>query len=232
MPGPVHRDTVGDVLLGMPPVASFDDESIVSMDMIRAHCKLDDVAGTSDEVIRKYRRAAIEDAEAIIGRSFRGTRRVVENLTISPLPFAGLRSRFRPQVTVFRLREVPTGGRVTILPPDSPPIEVFVEQGSTRVVLPRGHGVSDNFECCQTCGEPATVWRAIYDVGVSCADEIPARVVLGILKWIAWSIENPGDTVQAVAQRQEYASGASAGTNDVAVASGALALWNRFRSPV
>lgn len=70
--------------------------------------------------------------------------------------------------------------------------------------------------------------QLMYKTGALCPSDIPAGIKLGILKYIAWSVKNPGDDLITVKQTSSVQVSGITGTNDVAYASGAIELWKQY----
>jgi len=68
----------------------------------------------------------------------------------------------------------------------------------------------------------------MYRAGFSCAAQVPAGVLLGILQFIAWVVEHPGDEVLSMRNTLSARGGAIIGTNNIALVSGALESWRQF----
>lgn len=68
----------------------------------------------------------------------------------------------------------------------------------------------------------------MYRSGFACADQVPAGVLLGILQYIAWIVEHPGDEVLSVRNTLSTRGDAIVGTNNVALVSGALETWRQY----
>jgi hypothetical protein len=66
---------------------------------------------------------------------------------------------------------------------------------------------------------------AAYKAGFSCPDDVPTLVVLGCLQFITWVIQHPGDEILTVRNRRDARSEGAQGTNNIAIASGALESW-------
>jgi hypothetical protein len=68
----------------------------------------------------------------------------------------------------------------------------------------------------------------MYRSGFSCPEQVPAGVLLGMLQFIAWVVEHPGDEVLSMRNTLSARGGAIIGTNNIALVSGALETWRQF----
>lgn len=218
--------------LNMPPLAAaadpvgFDWSARLSLEEIRVHTKTDDVPGVTDEQLQLYRDAAIEAAERYTGLLLSGQKTVTE-------PIEGP-ARVRPGQDFYRVRlRHPVSDGIVYLyggwnAEDNRAFKVL--PGSMSIKVPIRKDVIDLSNCCNPC----STWNlnsgmmAAYKAGYPSPKEVPAGIVLGILKMIAWTVEHPGDVLATVADKTRVSSGAMQGTNNAAVASGALEIWRTY----
>lgn len=199
----------------------LDPEAILPVALIRAHTKTDDVPSVTDLMLALYRDAAIEAAEQYTGRTWRGDGyRTVDISTTA-------RDR-RSGKTTVRLPEPSYDGIVTVMGGLNP-VVIHGVPGMTRVEIPVYFEAFDASTCCGGCGRAVNLgYTARYRVGFCDAAKIPAGIRMGMLKYIAWAIENPGDQMVTVNDRSATESGVIRGTNNGAWASGAIEQWRQY----
>ena len=214
-----------------PPVAEgresrFDWTARLSMDMIRQHTKTQDVPGVTDEQLALYRDAAVEAAELYTGLLLTGQRTVVEPIQ-GPAKVRPGHNTYR-----FRLRYPVADGMVHIYGSPWPQDNVGfrVPPGSRTIKVPLRKDVIDLSNCCDPCAANHINggMMAAYRAGFACPDDVPAGVVLGMLQFIAWTVEHPGDEYLSVRNAERSGGGAAQGTNNIAMASGALETWRVY----
>ena len=206
--------------------ASFDWSARLSLEAIRVHTKTDDVPGVTDDQLLLYRGAAIEAAERYTGLLLAGQKTVTE-------PIEGP-ARVRPGQEFYRVRlKYPVADGLVYLyggwtAEDNRAFRV--PPGARSIKVPIRKDVIDLSNCCNPC----STWNlnggmmAAYKAGYPSPNEVPAGVVLGMLKMIAWTVQHPGDEFATVADKTRVSSGAMQGTNNAAVASGALEIWRTY----
>lgn len=227
----------------------LDLEKVLPLSLIKAHCKIDDLPGITDEQIELYREAACEAAEKYT--AVRWFRRVkITQEVVSP-KYRGLAQAAIARITV-ELDSTPVDGIVHVygtadaplfwfdgqtLPAVKQPIyqTIMLPPGATRFEMSNDlmfYSMSGSFNCNerenggQIRQQGATV---TYIAGIKDAKSIPAGVKLGCLKYIAWSIQNPGDEFIPMVIRQV---GVTTISNDPVVSSGALDEWRRHRRSI
>jgi hypothetical protein len=210
------------VLTGME---KLDLEAVVSLEMIRLHCKLDDIGGVSDPQLALYRRAAFEAAEQYTGRAWTGERYRVQSIASKNRDRRTGKIRVRlDEATVDGVIVVTGGVRDDVL---------AVSPGTTEIMLPVYLDVIDVADCCNGCDTPINYGLSIrYKAGACKADDIPAGIVIGVLKFIAWNVENPGDTLITVNDGQQSGRQGISGTNNGTWGSGAIEQWRQYRSSI
>lgn len=220
----------------MVPRADFADpepldaESVLPLASIRAHTKTDDVVSVPDAQLELHRSAAIEAAEQFTGLAIRARRRITERVGL-PLPPATSFGPRRQRDHVHRLKGGSADGVVYAFGSEGARLDqiVPVPIGATEVRLPASLFGLTLDRCCDPCGGSGGVLTVSYVVGFRSAGDIPAGVRLGMLKFIAWSIENPGDVMRTVDGATGRTDGVLQGSNSVALASGALEMWRQYR---
>jgi hypothetical protein len=219
--------------LDQPPIepgkaVDFDWDSRLSLDVIRAHTKTDDVPAVLDEQLKLYRASAIESAEQYTGLLLSGQITMTE-------PIQGP-ARARPGRTTytFRLKYPVADGYIHLYggthANDNTTIRVPL--GARRVQIPIRKDFVDLSNCCNPC----STWNlnggmmAAYKAGYRCLDDIPAGIIHGMLQFIAWCVEHPGDELLTQRNRVETRAGLAGlqGSNNIAMVSGALETWVKY----
>ena len=196
----------------------LDFESALSIDTIRAHTKTDDIITVTDDQLKLYRKAAFEAAEQYTGMVLKARRFITESVQQPRYEFQqyGL---LPPKADFLHVAQYafsdPTaffdGGRVA------------VQVGSRRVLLPRSMRIDLGGNCD---GQSNATALFGYYAGFACG-ALPAALILGVLKYIAHVIENPGDNVVQVSVAGGTTKGGASTFQaaDPALASGALMVW-------
>lgn len=197
-------------------------DEYLSIKMIREHTKTDDVPGVTDDQLRLYRTAAIESAEFYTGLSL-GKQKVFSEIIAPPKPRRG------HEYVIIRLKYPSSDGIVYLYGNGQNPETIHVAPNSRKVKLQNRYLYSpDLSNCCNPCSQATNGLRIMYRAGFSCADQVPAGVLLGILQFVAWVIEHPGDEVLSMRNTLSARGGAIIGTNNIALVSGALESWRQF----
>jgi len=208
---------------------SFDWDSRLSLDVIRAHTKTDDIPAVLDEQLKLYRASAIESAEQYTGLLLSGQRTITE-------PIQGP-ARVRPghSYYTFRLKYPSADGYVYLYGGThvNDNTAFRVPEGSRRIKVPIRIGYIDMSNCCDPCAKPGHMnggMMAAYKAGYRDIDSIPVGVIHGMLQYIAWCVEHPGDELLTQRNRVETRAGLAGlqGSNNIAMISGALETWVRF----
>jgi hypothetical protein len=102
--------------------------------------------------------------------------------------------------------------------------------GTRMITVPVRYGALDLSNCCDPCsrqngGNVNDGMMVMYQAGFKSPADVPNLVVLGCLQYIAWVIEHPGDEILTVRNRRDARSEGAQGTNNIAIASGALESW-------
>lgn len=204
----------------------FDQEKIIPLSLIRQHTKTDDVPHVTDELLSLYRDAALRAAENYMGILLREQRVINQDVSSKIDITAGHRPR--PYYTVSL--EYPTVDGVLYLygGKEHTRVETIkTTPGATKVRVPVNHYFLDMTPCC---GDPCHGARPtnggmflMYRAGLTCEADVPPCVVMGALKYIAWSIGNPGDEPLASVNLANV--NPQAGRNNAAWQSGAVEEW-------
>lgn len=203
----------------------FTLEDILPLSLVRQHTKTDDTPAVTDELLEFYRQSAFDTAEQYTGRVW--TRR--ENV-IQDVPPDMRKSRVRSETRTIRLKSPATDGRVTFYGGSlSHPYEAFTEPGSYRVRIPNFAEPFMINDCCAPTACNQYGLKASYTTGVANPKDVPAGILLGVLRFIAWNITNAGDITLTVQGKQGFSGAIVQGTNNGAWASGAIEQWRMFR---
>jgi hypothetical protein len=223
--------TVPNRPLDMPPFpigeeTALDWEARLGIEFIRSHAKIDDVPSVLDEQLRLYRSAAIEAAEQYTGLLLSGQRTVSEAIE-GP-------ARLRPNAIHYthRLQFPVADGYVYLYGGThiADNITFRVPPGARKIKVPVRKDMIDLSNCCDPCSSAWAVnggMLASYRAGYKTAHDVPATVILGMLQFITWCIEHPGDELLTQRNRVETRAGLAGlqGSNNIAMISGALETW-------
>lgn len=203
-------------------VAAFDMENLLPLSIVREHTKTDDIPTVTDTMLMLYRSTAFQAAEKYTGAQLTGTTTLVESVT---LPNTAS-SRYRRTNTFPFMSSRAAGSSVAWLygHKNRAPVQLSLVVGARRHMLPLimyefGLG------CCNPCADIPTM-SLLYTAGYGCEADVPDLIKLGVLKYIAHALENPGDVVSATNEAGGSTSGYSLSTGaDPALASGAINIW-------
>lgn len=210
-----------------PPVLNgtkFDLEKILPFAMIRQHTKTDDVIGVPDSLLGLYRNAAFEAAEKYTGMLFREQRVVVQDASSTRDITKG--NRWKDSFTLRLTYPTIDGVLYLYGGKHTPQVQTLhAEPGATSVKVPINHFAIDMTPCCgDPCGRPANMGRKLmYRAGFSCEQDVPACVIMGALKYIAWMLENPGG--EALANVNQANVNPQTSRNNASWQSGAIEEW-------
>ena len=201
-----------------------DMELILPIALIREHCKIDDVATVGNEVLKLYRQAAVETAEAYTGLLIAEKKWVTEMVD-----HPDFSTNHRALFFEFKAKHMfanPIGYYYGFH--GMHPQKVGLKIGHSTARLPI---IANDFGlgCCNP-GNSKSQENFMYMAGYDCERSIPAAFKLGALKYIAHVVENAGDVVVSTLATGRSTGGldASAGSNP-ALASGALEIWRTIR---
>jgi hypothetical protein len=212
--------------------AAFDWSARLSIDMIRSHTKTDDTPTVDNAQIDLYREAAIEAAEKYTALLLRGQQTIMEPIQSSVAPrhdrAAHLYGFIAKPTYKHTLRYSVADGLVYLY--GSVRHTFHVPPGSRTIHVPVVTGYLDLSNCCDPCASHHmnAGLMAMYLAGFSCPDAVPSGVVVGCLQFIAWCIEHPGDMLVTVMNKARLSSSGVQGTNNIALASGALEQWRLY----
>jgi hypothetical protein len=185
----------------------IDVETILPLGLIRTHTRTDDVMRVSDMQLEMYRDAAFEMAEQYSGLTLRGTREIVEPISVER------QSMIARGIGKISLLYVPVDGVVNLI--GDAINEVLLLQDGSRVVDFRSIIIGGSCRA-SACSAVCDGMSFQYRTGMKCAKDVPSSIKIGCLQYIAWAIENPGDMTDAWS----------------VTASGAIAQWSQHRSMV
>jgi hypothetical protein len=200
----------------------------LGIDMIRSHAKIDDIPSVTDEQLRLYRSAALDSAEHYTGLLLRVQRTVTEPIE-GPAP-----NRLRPYVAYYTHRlQYPVADGYVYLYGGTHIVDNATFQvvpGSRKIKVPIKKDMIDLTNCCDPCAKPWAVnggMLATYRAGYKSAEDVPTTVVLGMLQFMTWAIEHPGDELLTQRSRIETRAGLAGlqGSNNIAMISGAIETW-------
>ncbi len=229
-----------------PTLEDEDIEHILPLDLIKVHCKVDDLPGITDTQLDLYRRAALEAAELYTGKKWIRRERIEQALE-SPR-FRGIAQAAIARLIV-ELDYMPVNGVVNVYGTGNQPLywldgmvlPFMRHDYFTTIKLPPGvqsfemqndhmfYSAGINGQCSAVENERSFQQQGlkiVYVAGPPSPEKIPSGLKLGALKYIAWSIENPGDQFVPMVLRQV---GVTNVTNDPAFSSGAIDEWRRLR---
>jgi len=198
----------------------------LSIDLIRQHTKTDDVAGVSDGMLEVYRQAAVEAAELYTGAMLTTQKTVTEAIQGQARPKPGkLTYRHKLQypvadglVHLYGSQNINANHAIRVPP-------------NTRTIhVPIWTGFIDLSNCCDPCATHHlnAEMMAAYKAGYRCPADVPMGIVLGMLQYVAWILEHPGDILLTVRNKEDNSTKGLMGSNNIALASGALETWRQY----
>lgn len=205
----------------------FDLEKVLPLELIREHTKTDDIPTVTDEQILLYRQAAMEAAERYTGLLFTRQSPITEVVDLSRyVPDPDLIYHDGNRFTHILSHPAATGEVYFYGISNVAPRRLVVRPGSRNVILPYIN-FAINMNCCDPCQDNGNSAYLQYLSGYTCEEQIPAALKLGALKYIAHTIENPGDIVVTVTQAGSARNQGArvSDSSNPALASGALDLW-------
>ena len=222
----------------------FDLETILPLASIRTHTKTDDVEHVTDAQLSILRDAAFEQAEKYTGWMLRGNKRVTEIVTRR-----GTYRTRRNQGYRHTLKWPTSDGLIYLYGMATPQQILRVNPDDTSVFIPLQFSLMFGESCCSPCGSvlngsygssfgsdflglgEGTVnlgGTILYRAGLSDCMNIPSGIIIGVLRWITWCVEHPGDEILTVRNLVNTSASGILGTSNSALASGALELWRTY----
>jgi hypothetical protein len=203
----------------------FDWEARLGIEFIRSHAKIDDIPSVLDEQIRLYRSASLEACEQYTGLLLSGQRTMTE-------PVQGP-SRVRPYDTHYthHLKYPVADGYAYLYGGNhvTDNVTFAVLPGTRKIKVPIRTGSIDMTNCCDPCAVNAVNGGMLvaYKAGYKSVEDVPVTAVLGMLQFITWCIEHPGDELLTQRNRVETRAGLAGlqGSNNIAMISGAIETW-------
>jgi hypothetical protein len=212
------RDVAAPVLAAGP----VNLDSLCPLSLIRTHTKTDDVPNVTDDQLRLYRKAAFEAAEQYTGMLFSATKQITEQATT--VMGRRYRSTFK-----HRMRYPTVDGKVYLYGGDQFGTHlILVEPGTQTIRIPVANSNFIGAVGCTPCNQVNLGMKITYRAGFGCSDDVPAGIITGCLKYIAWLVSNPGDEIMSVRNKVSVVGETVQGTNNTAWASGALELWRQY----
>lgn len=207
----------------------FEIDDLLPISLIREHTKTTDIKQVSDDQLRLYRSAAIEAAEIYIGIHISKPQMHMQHVDLESPKFRN-KERIR-----INLDYPATGGQVMIvggqLAGNTTAMHTCKRFQKSFVMQNPGHCTVYNGSCCDPCNKAGGNSDLIlsYNVGYNNVEDVESGIIVGCLKYIAWSVINSGDTPVIVNDGSSSETGGIKGTNDAVWASGAQAEWTRFK---
>ena len=204
----------------------FDLESILSLDAIRTHTKTDDALYVTDEQLALYRLAGFEAAGNYTGRLFSQIKQHDEPLAPPSMSSA------RRRILKLKLRYPSSDGQVAIYGSPNKAYDriIQIEPGTRELRIENYYTDLGMDSCCSSFGGASTNFgmRASYRAGICGPQDVPAGIIVGVLKWIAWNVMHPGDEIMTVRNKVNAGESGIIGSNNVALISGAIEQWRQY----
>lgn len=198
---------------------NMDLEALLPLGLIRAHIKANDIVTITDDQLSLYRESAFEAAGQFTGLWLRGKRWVTETVKTG--------KRMKP-VIAHKLKYPPLEGRIHVFGDIIGGSRIIhVTPGACSVDIPTGNDWLKFNDCCDPCSTPDQD-RIAYWTGLDCVGDFPAGIRMGMLKYIAFNVANPGDIGVTTLNSRPVADFRVI-SNDPVTASGALSEWHRYR---
>lgn len=207
-------------LMELPEGQEVSADNILPIELIRTHTKTDDVPSVTDDQLRLYRKSSIEAAEQYSGLLINKTVRLTEEVSL-PQDILYYIGRPKRHSLKYQLAD----RRVMIRGAAGNYMREFDIGTRTIYIEPRCPSVDFS---CRNGPDSYNRTTVTYIAGYASVDAIPGGIVLGCLKFIAWSVSNPGDVLMTVRNTQKSNNATLIGTNNVAWSSGALELWRQY----
>lgn len=201
----------------------FKAEEILSMELMREHTKTNDVATVSDSQLELYRDTAFEQAEKYTGRIILGSARIYEKFEFDASQERRPRSYYR-----YKLSYLPIEKQIFFSGAGGAKQRGNVRANSRKIDVPRD-GMTVNMNSCCAGSGMMLEGSTTYTTGYLNKDDIPSTIIYGCLKFIAWSVGNPGDELMTVRNRLGTTETGLIGTNNASWASGAIEHWKGYK---
>ncbi len=203
----------------------FDLEEILPLETIREHTKTDDTPTVSDDQIKLYRKTSFEQAEKYTGRIITGHALVAEGFKIP-----GSDRNFNARSLRIRLSFLPMDKVVNVMDRDRVRKRIPLKRDSRKIDVPADACQMNFANCCACEGQGFEFdLKTQYVTGYRNILDIPSTLLYGCLKFITWSVANPGDELLTVRNRLGTTETGLIGTNNTAWASGAIESWMSYQ---
>ena len=203
----------------------FPMEEFLPIELIRVHTKTDDIPSVTDEQLQLYRQASVESAELYTGWLVSGNKPITE-----PIDFKITNRALRSGYVIHRLQYPVNDGIVYLYGALSQ--QLRIRSGTRKIHIPIMAALLDvSSACCRDGkggGSVALDLMALYRTGFSKWEDLPRGIILGMLKFIAWCVTHPGDELVSIHNKESTSGGVMSGSNNIALASGALELWRQY----
>jgi len=211
---------------------SFPVDDRLTIDLIRVHTKTDDIPSVTDEQLRLYRQAAVESAEQYTGLLLSGNKSITEPIDLK------INNRSMRQGYVPYVLQYPASDGIIYLYGALSEV-LRIRPKTRRIHIPTMAALLDvSSACCRdnysrhggNGNYVAFEVMALYRAGFTKWDDLPRGIILGMLKYCAWCVTHPGDEIVAVRNRESVSGNLLTGSNNIALASGALDLWQQYNA--
>lgn len=201
----------------------FKAEDVLPMELMREHTKTNDVMTVSDSQLELYRDTAFEQAEKYTGRIILGFAGVSETFE-----FDASKERRPRQTYRYDLSYLPMEKIIYISGAGGARERAMVRANSRKIDVPRNGMNVEMGNCCAGLGLNLK-GMTTYTTGYKTKEDIPSTILYGCLKFIAWSVGNPGDELMTVRNRLGTTETGLIGTNNASWASGAIEHWKGYK---
>ena len=204
---------------------TFDWDARLGIEFIRSHAKIDDVPTVTDDQLRLYRSASMESAQQYTGLLLSGQRTVEEAVEVPS------NTRTYRMTYLYRLKYPSADGYVYLYGGNHVNDRTMfrIAPGMRKIRIPIRKDFIDLSNCCDPCSVMNINGGMLisYRAGYKSVQDVPATIVLGMLQFITWCIEHPGDELLTQRNRVETRAGLAGlqGSNNIAMISGALETW-------
>jgi hypothetical protein len=188
----------------------MDYEALLPISLIRSHTKTDDVPSVTDELLDLYREAAFEAAKIYAGFELSPDGYTTQTVPKSDAVNLYIRLK-RPAVDGVVVVEDGSTVSVANVAPGSQELRLNLLPSIFDAVDGWSGPKSFTSNCCGTQVDLGTDALTIrYKSHDGSPLKVPSGIKMGLLQYIAWAIENPGDV--------------SAGGYEASVSAGALPI--------
>lgn len=202
----------------------FELEKILPLELIRVHTKTDDTPHVTDEQLELYRATSFEQAELYTGRIIAGYSSILERFKFDvseerrPKRYRRVELSYLPIEKYIFVSDLGTRNKE----------RVEISKNSRKIDIPNAGLAVNMGNCCAGHGLELE-GMTVYTTGYREIKDIPETIKYGCLKFIAWSVGNPGDELMTVRNRLGTTETGLIGTNNASWASGAVEHWRGFK---